>query len=216
MRTVHRAISVLSVVILMTGPSAIVAAQSDAPPVPGATSGRGASQAPLDTSTWTTYVSDRYGFSIDHPAGWTERPADHTWTLAADTDWLSSATEQFHGPELLVSAWSLPVEPGTTAEAWLQAYCPSLHATCTGLEDQTVTVTLDGHPGSLVRYAEDTQAFILVDDRIYVVAAWQPESDASAAPYGGATRLLEGFLSTMHLLPGGPGASSSAIASPAL
>ena len=36
------------------------------------TDGRADAHAqPLDTSTWTTYVSKRYGFSIAHPADWT-------------------------------------------------------------------------------------------------------------------------------------------------
>ena len=67
---------------------------------------------------------------------------------------------------------------------------------------------MDGHPGLLVRFADDTQAFILVGDRMYVVAVWEPDSDPRTAPYGGATRLLEGYLSTMHLLPGGPAADT--------
>jgi hypothetical protein len=166
----------------------------------------------IDTSAWTPYVSDRYGFSIGHPAGWTELPADHTWTLGADHDWLSSAPENFRAPDstIRVSAWSVPIEPGTTAETWIQTYCPYLHQTCTDLQDRTVPVTMDGHPGSLVQYAEDTQAFIQVDDRMYVVAAWQPETDPSTVRFGGATRLLEGYLSTMHLLPSGPAIDTSA------
>jgi hypothetical protein len=102
------------------------------------------------------------------------------------------------------------VEPGTTAEAWIQTYCPFLHQTCSVPHGQTVAVTLDGYPGSLVQYAEDTQAFIQIDDRMYVVAAWRPETDPSAMPYGGATRLLQSFLSTMHLLPSGPASDTSA------
>jgi hypothetical protein len=53
-----------------------------------------------------------------------------------------------------------------------------------------------------VRFTSNAQAFVLVDDRMFVVAVWRPESDPSVAPYGGASRLLKGFLSTMHLVPG--------------
>jgi hypothetical protein len=135
---------------------------------------RSAPSPAIDTSTWTPYVSDRYGFSISHPAGWTELPAASTWSLA-DHDPLSSAWENFRAPDssIRVSAWSVPVEPGTTAEAWIQTYCPFLHQTCSVPHGQTVAVTLDGYPGSLVQYAEDTQAFIQIDDRMYVVAAWR-------------------------------------------
>ena len=53
-----------------------------------------ASASPIDTAGWVTIVSDRYGFSIGHPAGWTEMPAERSWTLEEDAegaadDWLS-------------------------------------------------------------------------------------------------------------------------------
>jgi len=48
------------------------------------------------------------------------------------------------------------------------------------------------------------KAFILVGKRMYIVARWRSEDEPSVAPYGGASRLLQGFVSTMHLLPSGP------------
>ncbi len=65
---------------------------------------------------------------------------------------------------------------------------------------RTVAASMDGHAGSLVRFTEDTQAFFLVNDRIYVVAIWQPDDFIP----GGVSRLLQAYLSTMRLLPGGP------------
>lgn len=169
------------------------------------------SPSPIDTATWTAYVSARYGFSIGHPADWTERPSSHVWTLAADASWLNTASEGFIGPgsSIYASAWSVAVQPGTSAAAWIQAYCPKNTTPCTGLQSRTIAVTVDGHAGSLVPFAGDTQAFILVENRMYVVAVWQPDSDASATPYGGAIKLLEAHLSTMHLLPGGPAHASA-------
>lgn len=153
---------------------------------------------PIDTSTWTTYVSDRYGFSIDYPADWAAHPADHDWALPADANWLSTAQEAFVGlfgdtlaPDrgLRVSAWSVAVEPGTSIDAWLQAYC----AGCPGFADQTSAASMDGHAGAIVQTPDDVQAFFLIDDRMYVLAVWRPEY----------RQVLEAFLSTMHLLPGG-------------
>ena len=132
---------------------------------------------------------------------------------ALAADWLTSASEGFIAPgdAILATAWSVAVEPGTTAEAWLHAYfCRTDSTPCKTLEDGTVPlipVTMDGHSGSLVQF-DDTQAFILADDRMYVAAVWEGDSDPRTAPYGGATRLIEGYLSTMHLLPGGPAPSS--------
>ncbi len=195
-------VAVLAMVIAVVGPIGLNLLRLPA---------RSSPPGPIDTSAWTTYVSDRYGFSIGHPADWTERPAVGTWSLAKDTDWLTQASEGFIAPgdDVLATAWSVPVEPGTTVGSWLAAYCPVNTKPCSGLQERTIPVTMDGHPGSLVRFADDTQAFILVDDRMYVVAVWEPDSDPRTAPYGGATRLLEGYLSTMHLLPGGPAIDSS-------
>ena len=178
-------------------------AQSAPAPTPSAQP----SPAPIDTATWTTYVSARYGFSIGHPADWSEHPADHDWTFAADAADTSSpaqftAWERFLAPDgtIAISAWSVAVTPGTTVAAWLQAYCPIAENTspCATIEDRAVAVTVDGHVGLLVPFNEDTQAFILVDNRIYVVASWRP-----AGQYD-SLRLLQAYLSTLHLLPGGP------------
>ena len=167
---------------------------------------------PIDTATWTTYVSDRYGFSIGHPADWSERPSDHVWTFPADAEWLNTASESFgsQGDTVRASAWSASVTPGTTVDSWLQTYCPKNTTPCGGLQARAIGVTMDGHPGLLVPFKEDTQAFILVGDRMYVVAVWEPDSDPRAKPYGGAQRLLEGYLSTMRLLPAGPAPSATA------
>jgi hypothetical protein len=176
----------------------------------------------IDTSTWTTYTSTRYGFKIGHPADWTERPADHSWTFppaaaSGAPDAMGTSTEGFIAPgqTILVSAWSVAVASGTTATTWISnLYCPSLYvpspsdqAPCDRLGPggpRVTPVAVDGHAGSLVRFAEDTQAFVLVGNTMYVVACWRPESDPSVTPYLGASRLLEGYISTMHLLPGGP------------
>ena len=63
----------------------------------------------------------------------------------------------------------LPAEPATP---------------CDPLSDRDIAVTVDGHPGSLVQFDEDTQAFILVGDRMYVVAVWEPDSDPEPRPTG--------------------------------
>lgn len=158
---------------------------------------------PIDTATWTTYVSERYGFSIGHPEDWDEQRADHDWTFPADSDWLSTAQEAFLGSAgdaaapsdgLRVSAWSVALETGQTPDAWLEAYCPATNTEfCTG-QDRPVPVSLDGHRGSLIEFPADVQAFFQIDDRMYVVAAWRPEY----------REVLEAFLSTMRLLPEGP------------
>lgn len=172
------------------------------------------------TATWTTYTSIRYGFSIGHPSDWTERPATSTWALPVGNgsagaggpgDPMGTSTDGYIAPgqAILVSAWSVAVKPGTTAAAWIQSYCPKATTPCTGIPSRTVAVSMDGHAGSLVRFGDDVEAFALVKNRMYIVAEWRADNDPTTLPYGSGTQLVEDFLSTMHLLPGGPAPSAS-------
>lgn len=174
-----------------------------------------ASGALLDTTTWVTYESRRYGFSIDRPDDWTQRPSTRDWTFEPDAaDWLSPAQESFISApgEVRVSAWSVAVEPGTSAEAWIQAYCESsadsATEVCPSIQDGAVPVVVDQRPAVLfLDPGWDPQAFILNGDRMHVVVVWRGEDDPSVRPFGGARRLLESFLSTMVL--GAPEATSA-------
>ena len=159
----------------------------------------------IDLPTWKSYTSARYGFKIGYPADWTVRPGSGAWSFPADaTRFPDSPAEHFASPgdSMEAAAWSVAVQPGTTLDTWLQAYCLKAESAdpCTALGTQTVAATMDGHTGSLVSFRDDTQSFFLVQNRMYVVAIWQ---SADYIP-GGVPRLLEAYLSTMHLLPGGP------------
>jgi hypothetical protein len=186
-------------------------------PTPSPTAAPTSSPNLLDTSTWTTYVSQRYGLSIAYPADWVAEPADHDWTLAKDAVWPNEATEHFvggpNGAQVAVSTWSAAVDPGTSIDSWLQAYCQKNNVQCTSIQSRAVAATMDGHAGTLVPFDEVPHALFLVDGRIYVIACWRADADPSVLKYGGSFRLVETFLSTMHLLPGGP-ASSAATPSP--
>jgi hypothetical protein len=209
------AVAVFAGAALACGPAAVApssAAVASSPVVPASPA---ATPSPnlLDTSTWTTYVSERYGFSIAHPADWTEEPADHDWTLASDADWQNTAADNFvlevENQGIRVSAWSVAVDSGTSVDSWLQAYCPNNTGPCTEIQDRAVAATMDGHAGSLVQFDGDVQAFFLVDGRIYAIACWQAEEAPSMIKYSGSRRLVEAFLSTMRLLPGGPAPSAT-------
>lgn len=187
-------------------PSATSVAPSAAPSrAPAASTALG----PLDTTTWKTFTSARYGFSVGHPAGWTERPSDHVWAFPADAgQFPPPGAETFLTPadDVGVSAWSVGVTADTSLDAWVQAYCQVAESDtpCSAIPSRTIAASMDGHAGQLVRFAEDTQAFVLVGGRMYIVGCWRPEADSSVSPFGGASRLLQGYLSTMHLLPSGP------------
>ena len=156
---------------------------------------------------WTTYVSKRYGLSIAHPVDWTPTPPDHDWTLPKDALWPNTATERFYsegevdGQGVAVSVWSVAVDPGTSVDSWLQTYCQKNNVDCTGILDQAVAATMDGHPGSLVTFDDVPHAIFLVDGRIYVIACWRPTSTERAEVLR-VQAACEAFVSTIHLLPG--------------
>ncbi len=218
------AVIIAGVIIVRPSPGGNVGGAPSPSPTPSHTlvpsaSPSAAVSGPIDTSTWTTYMSRQYGFSIGHPAGWTETPATRDWTFETDSvvDVLTPAMDHFYTPVgggVRVSAWSVVVEPatmfetGVDLEPWVEEYCAKTGNTpCTGIPDRVVPLCLerrDCHPGLLVPFRDDVQAVFTngaPGEKIIVVAVWRPESDPSVAQFGGSRRLLEGFLSTMCVWP---------------
>ncbi|WP_421741592.1 hypothetical protein [Cellulomonas sp.] len=167
--------------------------------------------APVDTTAWTTYVSERYGFAIGHPPDWTVEPADHDWTMEEDAELVgSTGQEAFLSPmgNFRVSAWSVSSatpEYLSRVQAWAEEYCrESGNTSCAAIGDRAVPLCnerWDCHPGLLVPFEEDVHAFVTGGDlgpRMVVVVVWRPESSGSRA-------LLEAFLSTMDVCPSRPG-----------
>jgi hypothetical protein len=172
----------------------------------------------LDPSAWVTYTSEQYGYGVGYPPDWTVRSAERDWTFEADAaDRASPAMERFIAPDgsVGVSAWSVPLAPGTAVgdrpglEAWVETYCAETgNAPCSGIHERAVPLCLerrDCHPGVMVPFDDDVQAFFTAGiydaDKMNVVAVWSGESQPGVAPYGGAQRLLEAFLSTMSVWP---------------
>jgi Tol biopolymer transport system component len=164
------------------------------------------SPAPNDTSAWLPFVSDRYGFSIAYPPEWSAHPAYRDWKFPDDTAWPDGVevTDWFSfeppdDPSVAASAWSVALEPGTSADQWFLDYCAVEVTPCDGTELK-VTASLDGHEGWLV-LSSDPHAYFGIGDRIYLLAVWQPEDIVTLERYGGGRQFLEAFLSTMRLLP---------------
>ena len=80
--------------------------------------------------------------------------------------------------------------PGTTVDSWLAATCPDYTEPCIGIAERAIDVTMDGHPGLLVPFTGDLQAFAVVGDRLYVIASGRP-----AGTYGTLCELSYPFLS---------------------
>ena len=184
---------------------------------PSSAVSRPTATGPIDTTDWTTYTSDQYGFEVGHPSDWEEIPAGRNWRAADAGDPLSRAHDTFRSPAdaVRVSVWQVPLDPGTSidfigdVEAWVEEYCEETGNTpCIGIDDRAVELCLekwDCHPGLLVPFRNDVHAFFSAGfydaGAMTVVAIWRGESAPAVAEYGGSQRLLEAFLSTMAVWP---------------
>ena len=171
-------------------------------------------------TTQDAYTSAQYGFTIVPPAGWQYEAADRAWVRESDVrtlEWNSHSHETFTSPddEVVVSAWAVPLAPGTAPESraalnsWVEDYCLSSgEAPCTGIADRAVPLCVEGSTcsvGVLLRYSGATYAFFTGgtsgSDTMTVVAVWRSETDDSVVPYGGARKLLLRFLAPMGVWP---------------
>jgi hypothetical protein len=190
-----RLVAVGSLAALVAAIGVVALSPGSSPPTTVAVPSASPSGSPttIDTSSWDSYTSTRYGFTINHPTDATVQPATRDWTMATDrTDWQSTAAERFvAAPNLLVTAWSIPIPIGTSLNAWITQYCGG----CPVELGAAQPVDVDGHPGKLLKSADDVQAFVAAGERIYVVAAWR----------GWATPNLLAYLSTMKIVETGTG-----------
>jgi hypothetical protein len=154
----------------------------------------------LDTSTWATDVSERYRFTIGHPAAWTVIESSHNWNQETDSiDWGSGGAGVFVPPDdtlaIYLAAWSVDVAPATTLAEWVQAFCDQYVASCTDVEGMSEPafasdgdregVLLSWDDGMVTFfpswYAEAEAGSIWeqpapADARIYIVESGRPDS----------------------------------------
>jgi len=172
----------------------------------------------LDTSTWMTYVSERYQFTIGHPGTWTVIASTHVWDQATDSiDWDSGGMEVFLPPDdtisIYLAAWSVDVDPATTLGEWVQAFCDHYVASCTDIEVMSAPAIANAgeREGILFSWDDGMTAFFPtwydeadprsiweqpapIDGRIYIVESGRPDS----GPYH-ARELIEAFSASLCL-----------------
>jgi hypothetical protein len=151
-----------------------------------ATSSAGA--GPVDTTGWTAYTSERYGFDLAYPRGFTARPSTRDWTMEPDrVNDLTSAAEGFLAPDYSVylSAFAAKIAPGTSTDAWQTAYQQPIDGCDINRKEQAI---VDGHPATISHTCQESHAFVFIGDRAYVFAVWKPDQEA----------LLRAFLSTVR------------------
>ena len=174
--------------------------------------------SPINTTAWIPYESKRYGFSLRHPRAWIVIPAERDWTVKADAGKLTSGGhEGFMAPagDLFVAVYSTPAKdtPETLEglATWFEQACTQTGSSCPGILDRAEPLCneRDCHSGLLMHESGNQyfQALFTGGDhegQIVGVVVGVEESARQVAEFGGARRLLEGFLSTMDVCPARP------------
>jgi len=182
------------------GPGSLLSASPSSSPPPSQTATPLQTPTPtvnLDTATWTQFTSDRYDYTIKHPADWEAEPATRDWTMDQDrTDWLSPAQDHFIDNQATyqigVLAFAVDVPSDMSADQWIDEYIPGTgDVRCLIKATDMPAITVDGHAGKLAdqQACSDTIAFVSIDGRMYVFKIARDRQ----------VPLFEAFLSTVTL-----------------
>ncbi len=148
----------------------------------------------LDTSTWVTYGSERYGFTITHPPTWTVIESSRVWDPSVDSiNWDNGATEVFVAPDgelsMYLAVWAVQVDPATTLADWAQAFCDQYVVSCTEVEEMS-------DPASTGSGARDAVLLAWDDGIVSFIPSWYDPADPVSiwqqpAPAGARIHLVE-------------------------
>lgn len=163
-------------------------------PTPSATPAPTPSPSPtIDTTGWKDFVSTRYGYTMRHPSTGAVTPASRNWKFDRDRPnsmRTGPATDKFRFADYLVTAMSVEVPADTVLDDWVATYLGPGYGSESCVITERASVELDGHAGELTTTTcSDSEAFVLVDGRMYVFTVWV----ANRRP------LLEAYLSTLRI-----------------
>jgi hypothetical protein len=154
----------------------------------------------LETSTWATASSERYQFTIGHPASWSVIESSHTWDQATDSiNFDSGGMEVFVPPDdtlsIYLAAWAVDVAPSTTLHEWAQVFCDQYVASCTDVEEMSTPLSAsngsragmllgwdDGMTALIPTWHEPTEVGSIWEQpaqsgaRIYIVESGRPDN----------------------------------------
>ncbi|MCI0344991.1 MAG: hypothetical protein L0221_06020 [Chloroflexi bacterium] len=188
--------------------------RNDVGGAPSPTPSPSASTTPdlLDVSTWTTFTSSRYGFSARYPATFEAVPSYIPWRIPNFTGNMFDGFNSAGVVKWLFGA-SMALPAGMTQEAWLDAYrrdivedeSPLEPEACFEPRESWTPVTIDGRAAELRVGCQTLEAYLFVDDRVYLFGASAYDSAVpSTAELGVPDEfrdLLERWLTTITLDP---------------
>lgn len=143
--------------------------------------------APIDPQTWVPYTSERYGYSLEHPADWTIEPSQSDWGPGAIHSETSTWADEISDPQggdaaggYSIFAGRQDLETGQTPESWTAQYITNKEGDAGGVcgdisADQYEPVEINGETGQRIEMvcagaAFYTAAIVVHDGSAYLVA----------------------------------------------
>jgi hypothetical protein len=140
---------------------------------------RPSSSAGVDTTTWTTFRSPRYGYSVGVPPTFGVGPSTIFWAIPA-TAFTNAAKDLIHAQmgDPTWAASSLRLAGGVTFDSWVADYLrdyrqqqvrgdPAVPAVCDPSTQPLSPITVDGRNALLRIGCGEMEVLLLVNGRVY-------------------------------------------------
>jgi hypothetical protein len=155
----------------------------------------------LDTATWTSFTTSRYGYSVAWPntpiwihsaatEDWAGQTAAEMWDSSADAPWVDKFFNQ--SKRLTMTAVATTVPGNSTDEAFIDAYLkpgPGTTDGCIELAKDMRQIVIDGHRAWETTKCAAQAGFVAVGSRMYVFSI----SNQNEVPF------LDAYLTTVKL-----------------
>ena len=148
-----------------------------------------------------TFFSERHGYTISYPAGWSSSPASQAWS---PPDWKSGASpaEPFDfldggGGAPFVRAASAPLPDGLpNVNDWIDEYLTFGDPICVPLREAQELISIDGAPGRLRDSCGEVEATVVLDGRVYMFTLFLGSDQVT-----NSRELFDAFAATIDLRP---------------
>jgi hypothetical protein len=151
----------------------------------------------IDPATWVAYTSERYGYTLEHPADWTIEPSQSDWgpgTIHSETStWADEISDPQGGDTAggySIFAGRQDLEAGQTPESWTAQYINNKELDAGGVcgdisADQYEPVEINGETGQRIEMVCAgatfyTAAIVVHDGSAYLVAVATESSSRDA------------------------------------
>jgi hypothetical protein len=147
------------------------------PPVP-ASAAPSSSPSPSPTTLTIppmqqTFFSERHGYTVSYPAGWSSSPAAQAWW---PPDWKAGGSEiepfdilEGGDESPFLRAASAPLPTGLpSVDDWIDEFLTFGDPACVPPRGQQEAITIDGAPGRLRDSCGEVEATVVLDGRVYM------------------------------------------------